>query len=130
MLSSHLITFKPGTSIIRQGRKDTNLFVVLKGMVRITRDEQRNVDIAQLKAGPIFGEISFISKRPRITNVVSSDKVMVLKIDGDLLGLVSREVQNKIKNKIIEVLIHRIEDMNKSILRQDFLNPSDNPWKI
>lgn len=115
-LSTHLMNFKDGISIIRQGRIESALYVLLKGKVKVTRDEQPRVDLAKLKPGAIFGEIAFISKRPRSTNVISMGDSMVLKIDSTLFDKVIKPVQNKIKDRIIQILIHRIDQMNKNLI--------------
>lgn len=122
-LQSQLINYGPDERIIREGEIDISLFVLLKGTVRVTCNELPRIDIIKLKTGAVFGEISFISKRPRSTNVIAEDKVLVLKIDGVLFDEISFEVQVKIKDKLVELLIQRLDDMNHVFIHHIRYNP-------
>lgn len=122
-LKSQLVHYEPKAKIIREGEIDVSLFVLLKGTARVTCNELPRIDIIKLKPGAVFGEISFISKRPRSTNVIAEDKVLVLKMDGVLFDEISFEVQVKIKDKLVELLIQRLDDMNHVFIHHIRYNP-------
>ena len=70
-----------GDGIIKEGETDYSLFVLLKGVVAIVKNNPRQVTITKLKAGAIFGEIAYVAKRKRTTSVIADGDVIALRID-------------------------------------------------
>ena len=91
-----------------------HFFIVLRGVVNIVKNTSE-VTIAKLKGGAIFGEISYISKRSRITSAIAGGDVIALKIDSKKIDALNPAVSTKLKNKFIEVLVDRLEAMNKLV---------------
>ncbi len=55
-----------GEVIIRQGEKDESLFIIMRGVVRVSREEADGMrDLATLMAGDFFGEIALLHGEPR-----------------------------------------------------------------
>jgi CRP-like cAMP-binding protein len=71
--------------------------------------------IDKLIGGAIFGEISYISKRRRTTSVIAGGDVIALKIESKKIDALNPAVSTKLKNKFIEVLVDRLETMNKLV---------------
>ncbi len=115
---SNMLGFTNGQYIIRQGEADCLICILLKGKVNITKKEKASVIINTLKAGAIFGEIALFCNRTRSTNVVANGDAMVLKMDWNLFEQLPEETKNKIKDKLIDVLIQRLEEMNKVLIEQ------------
>lgn len=113
---SNMLGFANGQYIIRQGETDSAVYILLKGKANITKKEKAGVVINALKAGAVFGEIAFFCKKSRTTNVVANGEAMVLKMDWVLFEQLREETKNKIKDKLIETLIQRLEDMNKVLI--------------
>jgi CRP-like cAMP-binding protein len=109
--------YNPNEKIIGQGEADFSLFVVLKGVVVITRDEQPNLVINKLKQGAVFGELSILGKRLRATNVIAEGDVFALKIDGEYLDQIDSDLKGKFKDKCIEILVKRLDEMNETIMK-------------
>ncbi|MBF0140346.1 MAG: cyclic nucleotide-binding domain-containing protein [Magnetococcales bacterium] len=110
-----------GKYIIVQGSEQTqDLFILIKGEVEIT--DAMHHHITYLATGSIFGEISFITHQPRLTNVVALDDVMVVRIDKKSVDKVDLKLQLKIKDSLIETLIARLADMNKRIVEKNESN--------
>lgn len=120
-LKSSIKGFANGEHIIRQGDPDCTVYLLIKGKVNITRKEKSSVVINTLKAGDVFGEIAFFCQRSRSTNVVANGDVMVLKMYWDLFGGLDVTIKNKVKDKFIEILIQRLEDMNKLLIEHSRL---------
>jgi CRP-like cAMP-binding protein len=59
--------------------------------------------------GALFGEVSFLTKTPRTTNIFAKSNTRVLKLDPKLF--------DKLKDKFIAVLVNRISEMNTSLVR-------------
>ena len=63
----------------------------------------------------MFGEVPLITGKPRSTNVIAKNKVLVLKMDGYLLKTPDPAILNKFKDHLIKVLIKRLDEMNSSM---------------
>ena len=114
-LDSHIIEYKKGDHVIRQGEKDSTIFVLLKGTLAITKNEVPDAKLNTLKAGAMFGEVPLITGKPRSANVIAKNKVLVLKMDGYLLKTPDPAILNKFKDHLIKVLIKRLDEMNSSM---------------
>ncbi|MBI4383549.1 MAG: cyclic nucleotide-binding domain-containing protein [Nitrospinae bacterium] len=120
------IRYHGGESIIREGDVDSSLYLLLRGTVGIYKnsgpaqpgaDSSGKAFIATLKAGSVFGEISLISKKPRTTNVVADEgEAIVLKIEGDFLYSLSPVFVTKFQQRLIEILVKRLDDMNNQLV--------------
>jgi hypothetical protein len=73
-------TFSSNSSIITQGDKGTEVFVIVDGEVDVFRDNQR---LRTMGRGDIFGEIAVLSNQPRSATVKSLGTVDVLRISQD-----------------------------------------------
>ena len=101
--------------MIRQGEKDSTIFILLKGTLAITKNEVPDAELNTLKAGAMFGEVPLITGKTRSTNVIAKNKVIALKMDGYLLKTLEPTILNKFKDHLIKVLIKRLDEMNNSM---------------
>jgi CRP-like cAMP-binding protein len=112
-----LLEFNKGDMIIKEGDQFKSLYLLIKGSVLITKSStDSQIRLAKLKSGEIFGEMSFFSKKPRQSNVVASEKVLVMRMDEDFFERVTPGIRDKMKNHFIELLIQRLDAMNDSIM--------------
>ena len=65
----------------------------------------------------MFGEISWLGKRDRITSVIAGKNVIALRLDFRNSKKFNLEMKEKIKDKLIEALIHRLEYMNERLIK-------------
>ena len=98
--------------LIMEGTKSTNMFILLKGKVRVTKGKKFTV-IAELDAGDFFGDMSFLTGRPRTTNVMAIDEVIAIAFDKPILNKLDPGIREKIKDKLIDRLVERLETMNQ-----------------
>ena len=61
--------------IARQGEIGTGLFVIIEGSVRVVRDAQ---ELARLRVGDFFGEMSVIDGLPRVAQVIAAEPTRCL----------------------------------------------------
>lgn len=68
--------YKPGDALIQEGQKQTSLFVILKGEVKVQRDhgEGFSIEIARHGPGEILGDMSFIEGQAASASVVAADE--------------------------------------------------------
>ncbi|NGZ29319.1 MAG: cyclic nucleotide-binding domain-containing protein, partial [Magnetococcales bacterium] len=103
------IRFDAGEFVIREGANSSGFFVLISGTVKVTRNDLPNKVIALLRAGTIFGEMAFLTGQRRSTNVIANeDGVVVMKLDNQVMAQMSGELRDKIKDKLIELLVKRL----------------------
>jgi CRP-like cAMP-binding protein len=109
--------YPDGQTIIRQGEVGDRMFVVQEGKARVTREvDGREVHIATLKTGDIFGEMAIFEKEPRSATVTAQGAVTVLSIDK--AGFLRRVHEDpSLAYRILQQLSRRIRDANEEIAR-------------
>ena len=68
-----------------------------------------------MKPSSVFGEMSFLDKRPRTTSIVAHDDVVVFEIDQEGLEKLPGKLKAKFKDQFIEILINRLDETNKNL---------------
>jgi len=115
-LTSNVIRFQDQDYIIHEGDADTSIFILLEGTVSVTKKRDPCVELNTLKEGSVFGDIAFVSKKPRHTNVVAMGEVTVLKLEDADLVRGDPALISKFKDQFILVLSQRLEEMNQAML--------------
>lgn len=69
------VEFPPDRVIARQGEIGTGFFLVVEGSVRVVRDGE---EVAVLRPGEFFGELSVLDGLPRIAQVVAIEPTRCL----------------------------------------------------
>ena len=116
-LESHIYKYQPSEFIIKEGKTDYSFFVLLKGVACIVKSYPMELTIAKLKAGAVFGEIAYVAKRKRTTSVIADGDVIALKIDTKNIDALKPAIPTKLKDNLIEILVKRLETMNKQVTR-------------
>ncbi|KPA13063.1 diguanylate cyclase [Candidatus Magnetomorum sp. HK-1] len=81
------VHYKPGDIIIKENDISNELFLILKGIVQITRNTvagKVSILITR-KKGEVIGELGLIENKPRSSSVVSQTDVVLIKIEKDNL---------------------------------------------
>ena len=108
---------KKGGTIFSEGAKGESMYVVLEGVIGITRltfkhDKEKRVTLAKLKKGSVFGEISLLSNQKRTTGAITdSSLVIVMVIDKKTLESFDLGIQNSFRTQMILTLIRRLDSM-------------------
>jgi len=112
-----IIEFNKDDIIIEEGSESVSLYLLLKGTAIVTQTSRgKQIQLTKLRPGETFGEMSFFKKKPRSSNVISKGDATVLKMDDEFFNKIDPEVRDKIKNYFIELLIHRLKNMNDQIM--------------
>ena len=89
--------FKDRQFILSEGELDDSFYIILGGAVRVSRENpdgpelrkshtrKRSGKVSKLKPGTVFGELSFVNKRPRSSTLLSEDEVSLIKMDGAMI---------------------------------------------
>ena len=110
---------KKGWTIFSEGDKGKSMYVVLEGVIGITRlafkhDKEKRVTLAKLKKGSVFGEISLLSNQNRTTGAITdSSLVIVMVIDKKTLESFDLGIQKLFHTQMISTLIRRLDGMNE-----------------
>ncbi len=115
-LENKVDVYEPKAIIVEEGGEDVTAFVLLKGEAIVTRNDLPTVVINTLTMGALFGEVSFLTKTPRTTNIIAKTEAKVLRLDGDMFAKLKRDTRDKLKDKFIEVLVGRISEMNSALV--------------
>jgi CRP-like cAMP-binding protein len=72
----------PGEVFITEGKNSDGLYVVLHGQVRVVKknDEGMQFELARLKEGDLFGEMSLLTRQPATATVTATGNTIVLKL--------------------------------------------------
>jgi len=65
------LSFPANHTIFTQGQEGRSLYIVVSGLVRVHISDR---DLAQLKQGACFGEMSLFDSEPRSASVTTIDK--------------------------------------------------------
>ena len=107
----HKETYTNGQAIFKEGSYGETLYVILSGKVEVSKMiDGEKVSIAFLSKGEIFGEISFIDKKPRTASVSAVGTVEIGLIDQDFID---HEI-NKISSEFGVILNALTERLRKT----------------
>ena len=105
-------TYEKGAVIIKEDSLDSSLLVIIKGSVSVTKNSQPNRVLTVLEQGAVFGEISFLTKRPRSTNVIAEKKTICFVMNSETLDGMGPSLQIQFRDQLIDILIKRLDAMN------------------
>ena len=71
---------RAGTTLIEEGRRIDYVYIVVDGAFAVRVSALGGKDVAQLRAGEIVGEMSFVDARPTSASVVALKDSLVLSI--------------------------------------------------
>ncbi|MBF0425201.1 MAG: cyclic nucleotide-binding domain-containing protein [Magnetococcales bacterium] len=116
------VTYQKGHRLIQEGGTDDDLFIVIKGSVAVTQESAPESILAILEAGTVIGEMSFLTKHPRASNVTTCEETIVFRIDGSEMQALDIGLQLKIKDQLIAILVDRVTHVNADLARQKLSN--------
>ena len=77
----------PGTVIVREGDKGKSVYIIASGSVKVytTMLSGERVDLARLMPSEFFGEISFLTGKPRTATIETIEDTTILELTEDKL---------------------------------------------
>ncbi len=79
-------TVPEGQTIVKEGDSGASVFVMTRGTVRVvTTMEGKQVELAELQPSDFFGEIAFLTGKPRTATVIAAEECDVLEVPEDQL---------------------------------------------
>lgn len=79
-------TFLAGEKIVEEGDSGDSMFVITSGQVKVVAHILgREMELAVLFAGDVFGEVAFLTGRPRTASVIATEKTEVIELNRLIL---------------------------------------------
>lgn len=85
--------YKPGETLIQAGQQQTNMYIIVKGDVKVQRDhgEGFSIEIARHGPGEVLGDMSFIEGQAASASVLAAEEeVLAFVISHDHLHRLSQ----------------------------------------
>jgi CRP-like cAMP-binding protein len=81
-------TLPPGHAIVKQGDTGKSVYVIASGSVKVwtTSPAGERLDLATLGPSDFFGEISFLTGKPRTATVETAEEAVILEVTEDKLS--------------------------------------------
>jgi CRP-like cAMP-binding protein len=100
-------THPAGATIMKEGRTESSLLVVLDGAVRVVR---RGRTVARAAAGDFFGEISLLDPGPRTASVIAETPVTCVDLPGqDVRRILAADA--RLTMRLLTGLAHRFREV-------------------
>lgn len=121
---ANMHVFSAGEVIIREGDPGRSVYVILDGRVRVfTRDNGDNeLELATLGVGQFFGEMSFVSDKPRSSSVAALELSVVVELSYDSMAKVIEHNQ-AVKEVLEEYHKIRKKDTLEKLAEMELTKP-------
>jgi len=108
-------TYEDGEAIIREGEMGDRMFIIQSGHVRVSRRTNgQDMELARLKAGDFFGEMTLIDKEVRSATVSAIGQVRLLSIDKkNFLRRVHEDPS--LAYRVIHKMSQKIRELNEEL---------------
>lgn len=103
---------KKGKKFITFGDQDDSFYVLLSGTASVIKKDR---EIAEVHGGQFVGEVGFICRDPRTASIIAKTDLITFCIDRDKFSKLPIKLRDKIKDKVINGLVDRVEHMNDEI---------------
>lgn len=102
--------FSEGDELAREGEVGDVMYIIISGEVKVCSEQAgQELEIARRKAGDYVGEMSVISREPRMASLVAVGEVRTLCIDQKSFEGLIRERPN-VSWSVIQVLTQRLKE--------------------
>lgn len=99
--------------IFQEGDKDHSLYIIIRGSVQImkTINEEEDIELAFMRTGDYFGELSLIDNEPRSASVRTFEETEVLR----LTDLAYQELARKHQTAEVKMLRAFVRDISRRL---------------
>jgi hypothetical protein len=123
-----IIRVAKGNVAIRSGDIGSDMFMVLAGVAEVRAGDGARRVLETLGKGQIFGEMSFLSRRPRTADVVALSDLELLSISRDFLERLARTAPataSRVLLNLADYLVDRLQNTTRSLV--DAIARSESP---
>jgi CRP/FNR family cyclic AMP-dependent transcriptional regulator len=109
---------RKGATILREGETGDLAFLIQSGSVEVfTQQGGKDVVLARLKAGDIFGEMALLTDEPRAASVRAVEETSLIILERALFEQKLEKTDPTIR-AIVQMLAKRITTSNKTLFGQ------------
>ena len=105
MNASNILKIPKGKVIVAEGEIDDTFYIILSGRAAV---QKNNKNIAFIRRGECFGEMSYLSGQSRAATVAAETDCILLKISGTLLDKSSERIQLVFLKRFAKTLVNRL----------------------
>jgi len=119
--ANHLKTIASGTLILREGESSDGVYILKKGRVSVSRvnADGREIVLAELGKGEVFGEMSLISHLPCSATVKAIGEVHVLHLSKKQFVRALAGNVTSVEN-VLRALYRRMRNMNLRVMELEY----------
>jgi len=113
--TSTLHGFSTGEIIIREGDPGRSIYVVINGRVKIFgRDYQgKEFELAVLEAGEFFGEMAFLTGKPRLVSAMAEDTTLLMELNYTPMRKLIQE-HSAVKDVLLGYYVDRLKKVKET----------------
>ncbi len=109
--------FSNGDVIVSEGIDSNSVFLIVEGKVNVTKKmDKKNVLVAQLKEGDVFGEMGLISGSVRSANCTAVGNVTLGVIDKEKFSALINDLPEDLQ-AVILALVNRLRFTTEQLSR-------------
>ena len=110
-------TYPDGETIVNEGETGDRMYIIQRGKVSVSRRvEGREVTIATLGAGDVFGEMAIFEKTVRTATVHAVGEVRILSIDKK--GFLRKVHEDpSLAYRVLQQMSQRIRQLSEELAR-------------
>jgi hypothetical protein len=110
--------YAPGDFIVRERETGDSIYIIIKGRVKVaTRSGEEEIVLGTLGENDFFGEVAFLTGRPRTADVIATMETDILELPGSaLMELLSRypRIQGVLETLYVKRVKMTIETMKNA----------------
>ena len=108
--------YKKDEVIVTEGEQETAFYIITKGGVSVLKDGSV---IGSMKQGDCFGEIAFLTQRPRAATITARTDVSLMVVNASLMERASSETQLQYYRIFLENLISRLSQATDKLVENE-----------
>ena len=108
-------TYKPGTTIMKQGDTGVGLYIITQGHAKVMQEQdpdRAEVTLNHVGPGDVLGEMALLDDLPRSANVIAEDEVTAVLLPVWEFRAALRS-NPEIGLKLLSVLSHRLRNVQQ-----------------
>lgn len=83
---AELKTYEDGETVVEEGDTGDSIYIVKSGNVKvIAHILGKTVELAELKDGDVFGEVAFLTGRPRTASIIADGRLNIIELNRLLI---------------------------------------------
>ena len=115
---SEVKKFSPGQTVVREGDTGDSVYIIKSGKVSVVAHILgKEINLATLSRGDMFGEVAYLTGRPRTANVIADEDLEIYEINKILLDEII-EKRPKIMSQVNEIYNARVQDTIEKVKKQ------------